>query len=236
MIVKKPYYLDEVIAETPDVKIFRFKSTDGSSLDFEPGMFIMLYYKANTPDEIGRAYSIASAPGSEIIELFISMVHGRLTSKLEEAKVGDIYHISGPYGQFKFNPSANKKVLFIAGGTGISPFMSMLRFIKSRGLQIDVSLLYSVRYPYEIIRRSELEELEKSIGAKIVVTVTRPQPGDNWNGETGHINEDMVRRRVPDFMERDPYICGPPAFSNAMKQVLKNIGIEESKIRAEMWG
>ncbi len=236
MIVKKPYYLREIIKETPDVNIFRFESEDGTALDFSPGMFIMLYYKANTPDEIGRAYSIASAPGSKVLELIISMVHGRLTSKLEEAHAGDIYHVSGPYGQFKFDPNKNKKVLFIAGGTGIAPFLSMLRYIKEKGIGIDVVLMYSVRYPNEIIRKAELEEMEKSMGLKLVVTVTRPQPGDNWSGETGHINEDMVKREVPDFAERDPYICGPPAFSNAMKLVLKNIGIDESKIMAEMWG
>ncbi|MFP3215407.1 MAG: FAD-binding oxidoreductase [Candidatus Micrarchaeota archaeon] len=236
MIIKKPYYISEIIKETPDVTIFRFKSADGSVLDFSPGMFIMLYYKANTPDEIGRAYSIASAPGSDTIELIISMIHGRLTSKLEEAKVGDIYHISGPYGQFKFDPSKNKKVLFIAGGTGLAPFLSMLRYIKQKNLGIDVALMYSVRYPNEIIRRAELEEFEKSLNMKLVITVTRPQPGDNWSGETGHINEDMIKRNVPDFMERDPYICGPLAFTNAMKQALINIGVDVAKIKADVWG
>jgi ferredoxin-NADP reductase len=236
MILKKPYYLSEIIKETPDVNIFRFKSQDGSAMNFDPGMFIMLYYKANTPEEIGRAYSIASPPGSDTIELFISMVHGKLTSKLEVAKVGDIYHIAGPYGQFRFDPNKNKKVLFLAGGTGLAPFMSMLRYIRDKKLDVNPSLIYSVRYPTEIIRKAELEEMTKSIGMNLIVTVTRPQPGDGWEGEKGHINEDMIKRRVPDFIERDPYICGPQAFTAAMKQALQNLGISASKIKAEIWG
>jgi len=235
VIVKKEYRISEIIKETPDVTIFRFKSGDGSILDFEPGMFIMLYYKSST-EEIGRAYSIASAPGSDTIELIISMIHGKVTSKLEEAKIGDIYYVSGPYGQFRFDPNRNKKVLFIAGGTGVAPFLSMLRYLKEKALTTDVSLIYSVRYPNEIIRKAELEELSKSINLKLTITVTRPQQGDNWSAETGHINEDMIKRIVPDFSERDPYICGPLAFTKAMKQVLNNLGVEDSRIRADVWG
>ncbi|MGC8662438.1 MAG: ferredoxin--NADP reductase [Candidatus Micrarchaeia archaeon] len=236
MFTKKACYLKEIIKETPDVNIFRFESIDGSAFDFSPGMFIMLYYKANTPEEIGRAYSIASVPGESLIELTISMVHGKLTSKLEEAHVGDIYHISGPYGQFKFDPTKNSKVFFVSGGTGLAPFLSMLRYIKNKKLNIDAVLLYSVRYPNEIIRKEELEDLEKNIKLKLIVTVTRYKPGDPWDGETGHINEEMVKKEVQDFAERDIYICGPPTFVNAMELVFKNLGIDKSKIMAEMWG
>lgn len=197
----------------------------------------MLYYKdPTTSQEIGRAFSIASRPGIDTIELFISMIHGRFTSKLDTAKVGDIYYVSGPYGQFKFDPKKNRKVLFIAGGTGIAPFMSMLRHIKEKSLDIDAILMYSVRFPTEIIRKDELEDLASSIGLKIVVTVTRPQPNDNWNGETGHINEEMIKRHVADFAERDCYICGPLNFTKAMKEALSNLGIEGSKVKADVWG
>jgi ferredoxin-NADP reductase len=200
-------------------------------------MFIMLYYKDPvTSQEIGRAYSVASRPGIDTIELFISMVHGRFTSKLDTAKVGDVYYVSGPYGQFKFDPKKNRKVLFIAGGTGIAPFMSMLRHIKEKSIDIDAILMYSVRYPTEIIRKGELEDFASSIGLKLVVTITRPQPNDNWNGETGHINEEMVKRHVADLAERDCYICGPLNFTNAMKGVLNNLGIEGSKVKADVWG
>jgi len=87
VIIKKPYYITEIIKETPDVTIFRFKSADGSVLDFSPGMFVMLYYKANTPEQIGRAYSIASAPGSDTIELIIGMIHGKLSLSLKRQRL-----------------------------------------------------------------------------------------------------------------------------------------------------
>jgi ferredoxin-NADP reductase len=164
------------------------------------------------------------------------MVHGPFTSYLDKAKLGDEYFVTGPYGQFAFSPDKDKKVLFLAGGTGISPFMSMLREIKLMGKDTDVCMIYSIRYPNEIIRRAELEELASKIKLKLNVTVTRPQPGDGWTGETGHIDASMIKRLVPDYAQRAPYICGPLAFSKAMKDALVAIGVPLSSIKADVWG
>ncbi len=232
-----PYVISGITKETPDVYAFELKPKEGSMLDFKPGMFLMLTYK-NGNEKIARAYSIASAPGSEAIRLYIHMVNGMLTSKLANAKVGDIYYVSGPYGQFKFDESKeeNKKILLVAGGTGIAPFMSFMEYIKKRMLGIDVALIYSVRYPNEIIARKELDELKNAIKLKLTVTVTRPQEGDGWSGETGHINEEMVKRNVPDAIERTAYLCGPLAFVNAMNEVFANIGIPKERVKADVWG
>ncbi len=236
MITKVPYRIAEIIKETPNVTIFRFQSVDGTKLDFTPGMFVMLNYKdPATGQMIARAFSIASVPGTDTLEFFISMVHGRFTSKLDYAKVGDIYYVSGPYGQFKLDNS-HKKVLFIAGGTGLAPFMSMLRYINANHLDVDSILLYSVRYPNEIIRKSELEGFEKEMTFKAVVTVSRPQEGDGWTGEKGHIDSNMIARHVNDIGERECYICGPLAFTKAMGDALLSLNVESSRIRMDVWG
>jgi ferredoxin-NADP reductase len=233
----KPYRITEMLKETPNVTLFRLESEDKAELEFDSGMFIMLAYKdAATGEKTARAYSIASAPGQDFLEFYISMVHGKLTSRLEAAKVGDVYYVTGPYGQFKFSPNQEKKVLFIAGGTGIAPFMSMLRRIRLLSSGNDVILLYSVRYPNEIIRKDELAELTEGLGIKTVVTVTRPQYGDGWTGQTGHIDADMIKKYAPDFAERAPYICGPLAFSKALKDALIALGMPEQRIKADIWG
>ena len=164
------------------------------------------------------------------------MIHGRFTSHLDTAKVGDIYYVTGPHGQFKFVPQEDKKVLFIAGGTGIAPFISMLREIKQLSSGNDVSLIYSVKYPNEIIRKTELEDLAKSLTLKTTITVTRPKEGDGWTGYTGHINGDMIMKSTPDFLERTPYICGPLAFVKALKDALVLLGVKQEKIKADVWG
>jgi ferredoxin-NADP reductase len=238
VVVDKPYAISEIIPDTPDVTVFKFKSQDGTKLAFDPGMFVMLgYHDDATKERIARAFSIASLPNSDTLEFYISMIHGRFTSKLDTAKVGDIYYVSGPHGQFKFSPAQDKKVLFIAGGTGLAPFMSMLKEIKEQGSDNDVVLLYSVRHASEIIRKAELEQLGMELGIKTFITVTRPQENsEGWQGETGHIDQGMIRRLSPDLLERQSYICGPLGFVKAVKEALLALNLPEEKIKADVWG
>jgi ferredoxin-NADP reductase len=200
-------------------------------------MFMMIEYCDTVAcTSLTRAYSIASAPQQDYLEFLIAMAHGQFTSHLDSAKIGDEYFVTGPYGQFSFSPDTDKRVLFLAGGTGLAPFMSMLRSIKMLGIGTDVRMIYSVKYPNEIIRKAELEELAKQTGLKLSVTVTRPQPGDGWTGETGHIDADKIRRLVPDYAQRIPYICGPLAFAKAMKDTLTAMGVQPASIKADIWG
>ena len=237
MIVKKPYVLKEIKKLTPLVSSFMFKAQDGTAIDFIPGMFAMLEYRnPETKESIARAFSIANPPPSDELEFLISLIHGRFTSHLDTAKTGDLYYVSAPYGQFKFDINSGSKFLFLAGGTGLAPFMSMLRMIENKGQRIDCAMLYSVRYPEEIIDKAELEEMEQKVGLKTTVTVTRPADGNTWTGEVGHADSTMILRHVPDVKERSSYICGPPAFVKALKQALMSLGVEEKDIHAEMWG
>lgn len=234
---EKPYRITEIIAETPDVTLFRLMSEDKALMDFDPGMFIMLACIDQTTNErIARAYSIASAPNQDFIELYIHMIHGKFTSHLDAAKIGDIYYVSGPHGQFRFSAATDKKVLFLVGGTGLAPCMSMLRDIKSKNSGTDVVLLYSVRYPNEVIRKNELAELEGLLALKAIVTVTRPQPDDGWTGQTGHVDAEMIKRYSPDFMERKAYLCGPLPFVKAIKEALISLGMKEESVKVDVWG
>lgn len=237
MIIKKPYVLASITRLTPLVSSFVFKAQDGKSIDFIPGMFAMLEYRDSDPkNTLARAFSIANAPPANEFEFLISLIHGRFTSHLDTAKIGDVYYISAPYGQFKFDIDSGTKFLFLAGGTGLAPFMSMLRLVEGKGQRLDCAMLYSVRYPEEIIDKAELDDMEEKIGLKTIVTVTRSADGDGWTGEKGHADAAMVVRHVPDVKERISYICGPPAFVKALKDALVSLGVDSKSIHAEMWG
>ncbi len=237
MISKKPYVIANIDATTPWVTVFTFKSADGSTLDFEPGMFGMLTYRDPvTGAETTRAFSFASMPGTDTVEFTISMIHGRFTSHLDDAKIGDVYYLTGPYGQFKFDRS-KAKILCIAGGTGIAPFLSMFREKKRDGLLVDCTLIYSVKYPKDIIRETELRQLHKDIGVNTVVTVTRPNElPEPWSGETGHIDSKMIAKYVGDVAGRKCYICGPLAFVKAIKAALKELSVKDEDVKADVWG
>lgn len=237
MILNQPYVLAEIKQVTPTVTSYVFKSQNGASIDFTPGMFAMLQYKdPSSGESVSRAFSMANAPPSDHLEFLISLIHGKLTSKLEVAKPGDVYYISAPYGQFKFVLDAGNKILFLAGGTGIAPFLSMLRFVKDNNKSVDCKLIYSVKFPAEIIDKVELDEMSTTLGLKTAVTITRPTEGDRWTGDTGHVNKDMILKYASDLKERISYICGPPAFVKAVKDALTELGVDQKKIKAEMWG
>ncbi len=235
MILNKPYVISGITKTTKDVTTFTFKAQDGSSIDYSPGMFAMITYDGQG-SKVSRAFSIANAPPSSELKFFISMIGGQLTSKLAEAKIGDVYKISAPYGQFKLESDFGNKLLFMAGGTGLAPFFSMLEYIIAKGAAPDIVLLYSVKFPYDIIEKESLEAMVGKLHGKMAVTVTRPAEGDGWTGDTGHMNADMVKKYAPDFAERVSYICGPPAFVKALKADLVSMGVSEREIKAEMWG
>lgn len=237
MILNKSYLLAEIKKLTPTVSSFIFKAQDGTSIDFTPGMFAMLQYKdPSTGEAIARAFSIANSPPSEELEFIIALIHGKITSKLEAAKVGDLYSVSAPYGQFKFEIGSNEKFLFLAGGTGIAPFMSMLRYARQLNAKIDTKMIYSTKFANEMIYTDELGDYIKNSKFQLTTTVTRPAEGDGWTGLTGHVNAEMMSRSVPDLKERVSYICGPPAFVKACKEALLSLGVDEKDIKAEMWG
>lgn len=237
-VKKGRYVITECFGETPEVEIVRLKPESAEPMDFDPGMFVMIsgIENATQKEVVARAFSVASEPVSSVMEFFVVKEHGGHVSHFMQAQVGDPYIITGPYGQFKFAAEENKKVLFIAGGTGLAPFMSMLRHIKRVKAENDVVLLYSVKYPMEIIRKDELYAMQNEIGLKLFVTVTRPQPGDGWGGETGHISSDTIKKCAPDFMERTEYICGPLAFVKAIKDALSALNVPQAQVKADVWG
>ena len=242
-IIEKKYYLAEKIDITPEVLAIRFKPEDGQPQVFDPGMFMMIsgLDKITNQKCVGRAFSIASDPSSPMMEFFVikQPTHGEHQgrSHFMDAQIGDPFLFKGPNGQFRFDPGTEKKVMFIAGGTGLAPFMSMAKHIKLQNAETDTILLYSVKFPTEIIFKSQLEELSKQIGMKFVVTVTRPtQSAQTWTGETGHVDSNMISRYCHDFAERTFYVCGPLAFVQAVKQALISLRVPENRIKADVWG
>lgn len=233
IIKDKKYTLIEIIKETPDVKLYKFKADDDTKLNFDPGMFVMIKYKDNE-QEISRAFSIASEPNSETLEFYIHLINGRFTTKMANAKINDVFYISGPHGQFKFIPKDEKQLLFIAGGTGIAPFISMMRYIKTLKLDLDIVLFYSVRFSNEIIAKEELDELSNQINLKKIICVTREDP--KWNGEKGHITKEIIEKYLKDVDQRTVYICGPLQFTKAMKEIAIECNAKKEKIDADIWG
>ncbi len=240
-IAEREYLLAEKIDETPEVLIIKFKPKDGNPVSFDPGMFMMITgIDADGKHYTARAFSIASDPSAAKMEFMVIKEprHGDHIgrSHFVDANIGDTFILKGPNGQFRFDPNVDKNVVFIAGGTGLAPFISMLRHIKVTDSKSNVILFYSTKYPTEIIRKEELNGYATDLGIKLIITVTRPQPGDGWTGQTGHINNEMISKYVPDLGIRTNYICGPLEFVKAAKDALTALGVPPERVKADVWG
>ncbi len=241
-VVERKYAISEKIDETQEVLVIGMKPEDGKPNIFDPGMFMMLYGidKQTGERHVGRALSIASDPSSINMEFFIikNPTHGEHIgrSHFNDVEMNDQFILRGPSGQFRFDPAKDSKVLFIAGGTGLAPFMSMLRHMRLRNDSNDVIMLYSVKYPGEVIRKQELANMQNSLKLKLTVTVTRPAPGDGWTGQTGHVDSAMIQKYAPDFLERMTYVCGPLPFVKAVKDALAALKMPQNRVSADVWG
>ena len=119
--------------------------------------------------------------------------------------------------------------------------MSLSSDMESTAMHLDLLSVMTfsmsdTMFPTEIIYREELEKTCADLGISLVVTVTRPQDGDQWKGETGHIDSSIISRHAPDVKDRTAYICGPLAFVKAIKDALAGLDVANEKIKADVWG
>ena len=203
-MIKQQAKIVDVRQESPAVKLFVLELS--SPLSFVAGQFVMLTIPGYV-DKAGkgprRAYSIASAPEDALLELVIKINPApSLSSELDLLKKGDVVEVDGPYGKFVFDDSAKQDLLFVAGGTGIAPLMSMMKHCCFLQEKKNMSLLFGVKTVQDIIYRKELDTLQKS--GKVNVTYCLSQ----------EVREGFVAGRVTTILAREAsnkkeiYICG----------------------------
>ena len=227
-----------VIDTGKNAKIIRLASKDGYLPPFEAGQYINIFTEIEGV-RTSRPYSISSSPRQKgYYEITVAGIPDGFVSTylIENAKIGDTFSANGPAGVFRFQPVFHsKKSLFLAGGSGITPFLSMTREILEASLDRDIVMLYGCRNPEVALYHEELSAYAKEYpNFKYHLVVSDDVEG--WTGEKGFISGELITRLVPDFMERTSYICGPQVMNDFCKKELENLGVPEKKIRREMFG
>lgn len=229
----RKYRITEIRDLAPDTRVFHLEPVEGKLPDYRPGQFVFLHLLDDKGESIvKRPYSIASAPHMPYIELCIKLVKGELTGRLESMEKGSIVGMDDPVGPVKYNDE--EKGGFIAGGTGISLMISILRHIAHKQLKGEFCLFYSARKKENILYREELEELQKNPNIKVVITLTREE--GEWGGEKGRLCHTVVGKYVSDPKEFSWWICGPMGMLKAMRECLGSAGVDPKKIHMEGWG
>jgi ferredoxin-NADP reductase len=232
----------DIIEETHDCKTFRMAAAGVQPLlfSYKPGQFITFILGING-EEVRRSYSMSSSPSRpHLLEVTIKRVPGGLVSNwfCDHVKLGDELSVKGPAGHFTCFDSSSRRILFIGAGSGITPILSMCRWIADTAPDIDVKLLASFKSPSDIIFRKEFEMLSaRSSGFQTAITVTsRWKGGDFWGGFTGRVNRPMLAVFAPDILDRDVFLCGPEPFAQSINEILREIGYDMSRFHTESYG
>ena len=235
MVEIKSYQITQVKPMGKNVKIYILKSKDGTTLAFKPGQFVNLYLKEDGKFSTFRQFSIASKPGVDYLEFCIKISSdGKFTPPLDKLPLGAEIGVAGPFGHFVY--AEQNKCAFIAAGTGIAPMLSMLRYIADKKTPGNYTLLYTNKTKDRILYYEELKELEKQHpNIRVICTVTQETP-INWNGETGRINPEMVKKYIDHPQEYMWYFCGPVEFVKTIKEQALNHGAQPQNIKIEGWG
>jgi ferredoxin-NADP reductase len=236
-----PSHLDlrvsEIIEETPGAKTLRLVSQTGYLPPFQAGQYINLYGEVHGV-RTSRPYSISSSPRQRAYyDITIARISNGYFSDylLDSVKKGDLFRSSAPSGNFYFNPLFHSKnSVFIAGGSGITPFMSMVNEIYDAGLDRNVTLIYGNRTDENIIFHDRLSRLASGYSNFKYVPVIS-EPGKSYGGKCGFIDSGCIKDVVADTSDCTYYICGPEAMYDFCLPQLESLKIPQRKIRREMF-
>ncbi|MBF2002818.1 MAG: FHA domain-containing protein [Synechococcales cyanobacterium M58_A2018_015] len=235
-----------ITPETLDVKTFTFVAEPAVLFRYQPGQFVTLELEING-ELILRSYSISSTPTRpHTLEITVKRVPapspdlpaGLVSNWLHNhLSVGSTLQINGPLGKFTCAPNPPKKLLLISAGSGITPMMSMMRWLADTVSPADVCFLYCARTPSDIIFRQELELMAARLPqVHLSISTTRPTLGQPWFGFTGRLTEAMLCTIAPDFLERTVYVCGPQEFMQSAKALLKRLNFPMQQYYEESFG
>ncbi len=238
-----------IVDETPDAKTFCFVAEPPVLFHYKPGEFVNLAIEIDGKPVI-RSYSISSSPTRPYhLSLTIKRVPapsdqpdvsaGLVSNWMHDhLQVGDrVQLIGGALGHFTCLPHLPPKLLLISAGSGITPMMSMSRWVQDTLADCDVVFLHSARTPEDIIFRAELETMAAQMpNFHLAVTLTQKSLNHAWMGLTGRVSSSLLHMVAPDLLERSVYVCGPEGFMESMRLLLETMKFPMQNYQEESFG
>ena len=215
----------------PDVRHFEFEIADKSEFSFTPGQFVSIKEDV-AGKEVTRAYSIASPPDGNRFALCLNRVpEGLVSPCLFAMKTGEHVEVQEPLGYFTLR-RPDKPAVFVATGTGVAPFRSIL--LASLPQSAPITLLLGARYPHGVLYQQEWEQLaQQHAHFRFIPTVTRPD--DTWKGAVGRVQLQLDQVLSSQTDKPDVYICGLKEMVDEVRAQLKQKGFDRKQIIYEKY-
>ena len=237
----------EIIQETPTTKTFHFERTDAPLPPYRPGQYVNLFIDVDGV-VTSRPYSISSPPGTDTLDLTVKEKPGGFVSPylLNELQVGDELQTTGPKGKFYHEALIDgEDLVFLAGGSGITPFMSILKdaLEKDQAELLKIHLIYGSRNLEDVIFGLELAELAVNHPIfSFSLVISEPPPG--YGGLSGFLDANLIRQQladpesgeIPDLTQKKFYICGPNVMYEFCLAALLELGVPPQRIKRELYG
>lgn len=205
---------------------------------FTPGQYLEWTLAHASPDSRGnrRYFTIASSPTEQELRMGVKFYPNPSSFKKEllEMQPGDVIVGSQLSGDFVLPKNPKQKLVFVAGGIGITPFRSIIKYLVDTGEKRDIVLLYSNKCGVDIAYQDVFSDAAKKMGLKTVCTLTDvASVSPTWKGKIGYVDATMMKEIVPDFKERYFYLSGPHAMVTAFEKTLRQLGIAKSRIKKD---
>lgn len=229
--------LTHIEQQTHDTKTFRFLVPGERRFRAKAGQFLTFHWFIDGK-RVLRSYTISSSPTqTNYVEITPKLVENGCVSDFlhDQAKLGLTVEASGPHGTFYFDEAVHRKIVLIAAGSGITPMISIVRYISDLRLPTPVTLLYCVRTHKDIIFKAELERL-RNIAPNFNYSLSLSQPDDTWRGHRGHLTQDFICEHVTDLDAPTFFLCGPQGFVEKTRQILMSLGVQENRVTEESFG
>jgi ferredoxin-NADP reductase len=184
---------------------------------------------------VSRTFTFASAPHEPELMIATRMRDTAFKRTLRSAPLGLRIGLDGPDGVMLLEEDAARPAVFIAGGIGVTPFLSIARRAAKVRLPQRIHLFYSNRRPEDAPFLEELRDLQRANASfRLIPTMTQMHNSRlPWEGETGPIREELLARHLPDLKSPVYYLAGPPGMAMGMQVLLDRLGIAESDVRGE---
>lgn len=229
---RKPYRVVEVRAERGPTHTLVVAPVGHEGMRFVPGQFAWLTL-GPTPFSLQQhPFSFSSSAEEPQRLSFTIKALGDFTSRLSEVEPGTPVFLEGPCGAFTPDPDPTRELVFIVGGVGITPVMSMLRTFRDRLERRRIWMIYANVSQETTLFLEELLALERSLELSLVLILERPPP--DWTGETGYLTPAILERHLPPPDRRRQYfVCGPPPMMDLAERHLRRQGVPMRHILSE---
>jgi predicted ferric reductase len=229
---KRPYRVRDVLPDQGDVTRLIIEPLGHEGFAFEAGQYAWMTIGHSPFSLQQHPFSFASSPEKRDELEFAIKESGDFTGAVQGVLRGTQVFLEGPYGSFRLDDRAEAAV-FLSGGIGVTPALSMLRAARDRGDQRPFILMYGNTTEDAIAYRSELEELAEQPNVDLVHVLS--EADESWSGETGFITDELLDRHLTKVVGKDTqyFVCGPPPMMDAVEKALVKRGVPLNRIMAE---